>query len=74
MIFIIYLLSSSSIDQTLVENGLKVNNNELYVFFFQDIGTWSHMVELNLGTNQIAKLPDDIANLQNLEVRDLFTN
>ena len=32
------------------------------------------MVELNLGTNQIAKLPDDIANLQNLEVRELFTN
>ena len=26
------------------------------------------MVELNLGTNQIAKLPDDIAHLQNLEV------
>ena len=32
------------------------------------------MVELNLGTNQIAKLPDDIANLQNLEVRQLFTS
>jgi Leucine-rich repeat (LRR) protein len=32
------------------------------------------MVELNLGTNQIAKLPDDIANLQNLEVRELFKN
>ena len=26
------------------------------------------MVELNLGTNQIAKLPDDVACLQNLEV------
>ena len=54
---------------------LKSITDVLYIFFFfQDIGTWSHMVELNLGTNQIAKLPDDIANLQNLEVRELFTN
>ena len=51
------------------------DSGTLYIyFFFQDIGTWSHMVELNLGTNQIAKLPDDIANLQNLEVRQLFTS
>ena len=53
---------------------LKSITDVLYTFFFLDIGTWSHMVELNLGTNQIAKLPDDIANLQNLEVRELFTN
>ena len=33
-----------------------------------DIGTWSSMVELNLGTNQLTTLPGDISNLQNLEV------
>ena len=33
-----------------------------------DIGTWTFLNELNLGTNQISKLPDDIACLQNLEV------
>ena len=26
-----------------------------------DIGTWVNMVELNLGTNQLTKIPDDIA-------------
>jgi hypothetical protein len=30
------------------------------------------MVELNLGTNQINKLPDDIALLQSLEVTSNF--
>ena len=34
-----------------------------------DIGTWVNMVELNLGTNQLSKIPDDIALLQSLEVR-----
>lgn len=34
-----------------------------------DIGTWTSLVELNFGTNQIQKLPDDITNLPNLEVR-----
>ncbi len=33
-----------------------------------DIGTWTNMVELNLGTNQLAKVPDDVALLQSLEV------
>lgn len=32
------------------------------------------MVELNLGTNQITKLPDDIACLQSLEVRGWTMN
>ena len=34
-----------------------------------DIGTWRSIVELNFGTNQIQKLPDDIALLENLEAR-----
>lgn len=37
-----------------------------------DIGTWRSIVELNFGTNQIQKLPDDIALLENLEARILF--
>ena len=32
------------------------------------------MVELNLGTNQIAKIPEDIANLEKLEVLVLSNN
>ena len=49
-----------------------MNHLCLKIFFYPDIGTWSHMVELNLGTNQIAKLPDDIAHLQNLEVTHFY--
>ena len=44
--------------------------NEKYLF--SDIGTWKSLVELNLGTNQINKLPDDIAELQSLEVRNFL--
>jgi Leucine-rich repeat (LRR) protein len=32
------------------------------------------MVELNLGTNQISKIPEDIANLEKLEVLVLSNN
>ena len=46
-----------------------------YLFYFNlDIGTWVHMVELNLGTNQLIKLPDDISNLSSLEVLILSNN
>lgn len=41
---------------------------------FSDIGSWSNMVELNLGTNQLTKIPDDISCLQNLEVLILSNN
>ena len=45
------------------------NHKIVSIFYFLlDIGTWVQMVELNLGTNQISKLPDDIACLNNLEV------
>lgn len=42
--------------------------------FFTDIGTWANMVELNLGTNQLTKIPDDIQLLQSLEVLILSNN
>ena len=32
------------------------------------------MVELNLGTNQLTKIPEDIANLSSLEVLILSNN
>ena len=32
------------------------------------------MVELNLGTNQLTKIPEDIENLQSLEVLILSNN
>ena len=39
-----------------------------------DIGTWLHIVELNLGTNQLTKIPDDVAMLSSLEVLILSNN
>ena len=41
---------------------------------YSDIGTWTNMVELNLGTNQLSKIPDDIENLSKLEVLILSNN
>jgi Leucine-rich repeat (LRR) protein len=45
-----------------------------FIVQLQDIGTWTNMVELNLGTNQLTSLPDDISKLQNLEVLILSNN
>lgn len=39
-----------------------------------DTGTWVNMVELNLGTNQLARIPDDIDRLEKLEVLILSNN
>ena len=39
-----------------------------------DIGQWTNMVELNLGTNQLTRIPDDIQNLEKLEVLVLSNN
>ena len=43
-------------------------------FKCSDIGTWVNMVELNLGTNLLSKVPEDIANLSSLEVLILSNN
>jgi len=39
-----------------------------------DTSTWVNMVELNLGTNQLARIPDDIDRLEKLEVFILSNN
>lgn len=46
----------------------------ILLILFSDIGSWMNMVELNLGTNQLNKVPDDISCLQNLEVLILTNN
>lgn len=33
-----------------------------------DFGTWTSMAELNLATNQLTKIPEDICGLASLEV------
>lgn len=33
-----------------------------------DFGTWTSMVELNLATNQLTKIPEDVSGLVSLEV------
>lgn len=50
-----------------MKTKIRFNNTLLHV---SDIGTWHSVVELNFGTNQIQKLPDDIACLSNLEVSE----
>ena len=39
-----------------------------------DMGTWTSLTELNLSTNQLKVLPDDIDKLVNLEVLILSNN
>ena len=54
----------------LLHNYGRLTFQKMFLLLFSniDIGTWKSLVELNLGTNQINKLPDDIAELQSLEV------
>jgi len=46
----------------------------MMVMMGADTGTWVNMVELNLGTNQLARIPDDIDRLEKLEVLILSNN
>jgi Leucine-rich repeat (LRR) protein len=43
-------------------------------FVLTDIGSWTALVELNLATNQLIVIPEDIKNLQNLEVLIMSNN
>ncbi len=38
-----------------------------------DFGTWTSMVELNLATNQLTKIPEDVCGLVSLEVSLAYT-
>jgi leucine-rich repeat protein SHOC2 len=44
------------------------------IFLIIDIGSWTALVELNLATNQLTVIPEDIKNLQNLEVLIMSNN
>lgn len=44
------------------------------LIIYTDIGSWSNMTELNLGTNQLTRVPEDIQNLEKLEVLILSNN
>ncbi len=55
-------------------NTILVEVLKPWFYCAADIGTWTKMVELNLGTNQLTKIPDDIQNLQALEVLTLSNN
>ena len=45
-----------------------------FFFLWIDIGSWTALVELNLATNQLTVIPEDIKNLQNLEVLIMSNN
>ncbi len=49
---------------------------KLIASFFSniDIGSWTALVELNLATNQLTVIPEDVKNLQNLEVLIMSNN
>ncbi|VDL96290.1 unnamed protein product [Schistocephalus solidus] len=49
-------------------------HQSLHSFPSSDFKTWTSLVELNLATNQLTKLPDDIEHLTNLEVLVLSNN
>jgi len=51
---------------------LTQENSDFY--FIIDIGSWTALVELNLATNQLTVIPEDIKNLQNLEVLIMSNN
>lgn len=38
------------------------------------MGKWLNMVELNLGTNQLTKIPEDISCLEKLEILIISNN
>ena len=63
-------MSPSSLPQVRLTKSV----NHVTPAIVTDIGTWTNMVELNLGTNQLSKIPDDIENLQKLEVLILSNN
>ena len=46
----------------------------VFFSFSIDIGSWTALVELNLATNQLTVIPEDIKNLQNLEVLIMSNN
>ena len=51
-----------------------MRKNTLGNSFSLDIGSWTALVELNLATNQLTVIPEDIKNLQNLEVLIMSNN
>lgn len=64
------LVSGSSIDI----HSYLINRPYFQTQLPLDLGNWTNMVELNLGTNSISKLPDDIQCLQQLEILILSNN
>lgn len=46
---------------------MKLQDNQLTSLPL-DFGTWTSMVELNLATNQLNKIPEDVSGLVSLEV------
>ena len=56
--------------------GTTSFTRKIFFSFFSliDIGSWTALVELNLATNQLTVIPEDIKNLQNLEVLIMSNN
>ena len=50
-------------DTFLLDEKNPVYNCFSYNYFFSDFGSWVSLVELNLGTNQLSRLPGNDSNL-----------
>ena len=66
-------------DRSTVGTVVQVVNEHMFLFVSYpqdnqltslplDFGTWTSMVELNLATNQLTKIPEDVCGLVSLEV------
>lgn len=65
-------LTSLPLGKDILENDSTLIS--IFIYICLDIGSWTALVELNLATNQLTVIPEDIKNLQNLEVLIMSNN
>ena len=58
----------------LIDNVTNNRSKCISVCIFIDFGTWVTLTELNLGTNQLSSVPEEIQELTRLEILVLANN
>jgi len=67
-------VEEGQINNTRAVSVVSTSNVMSWHMLSTDTSTWVNMVELNLGTNQLARIPDDVDQLEKLEVLILSNN
>ena len=67
-------VEEGQINNTRAVSVVSTSNVMSWRMLSSDTSTWVNMVELNLGTNQLARIPDDVDQLEKLEVLILSNN